>query len=78
MHMRKKIYDDDGIEIFKEANRFFIRYDAGAHAIVIRLDEISQEDAVLAMQGPGGATQVLFSLQQRLLAEGVDPYKTNL
>jgi hypothetical protein len=76
--MRAKIYDQDGIEIFQEDSRFFVRYDAGAHMVVPRLDEISKEEADLAMTGPTTAYQVLLSLQKRLQAVGIDPYKTNV
>ena len=76
--MRKKIYDQHSIEIFREESRFFVRYDAGAHMGVPRLDEISQEEADLAMTGPTAAERVLLSLQKRLLAAGIDPYKMNV
>jgi hypothetical protein len=76
--MRAKIYDRHGLEIFQEDSRFFVRYDAGAHMVVPRLDEISKEDAELAMTGPAAAEQVLLSLQKRLQAAGMDPYKTNI
>jgi hypothetical protein len=46
--------------------------------VVPRLDEISKEDAELAMTGPAAAEQVLLSLQKRLQAAGMDPYKTNI
>ena len=76
--MRAKIYDQHGIEIFKEDSRFFVRYDAGAHMVVPRLDEISQEEADLAMTGPAAAERVLLSLQKRLQAAGIDAYRTNV
>ena len=76
--MLTKIYDQHGIEIFKEDCRFFVRYDAGAHMVTPRLDEISQEEAGVAMTGPTSAEQVLLSLQKRLQAAGVDPFKTNV
>jgi hypothetical protein len=76
--MRAKIYDQHGIQIFQEDSRFFVRYDAGAHMIVPRLDEISQEEADLAMTGPTAAEQVLLSLRKRLQAAGVDSYRTNV
>lgn len=76
--MRTKIYDNYGIEIFEEAGRFFIRYDAGAHVVCIRLDEISKEEADEAMQGPREAYRVLLSLQVHLKSEGIDPHKTNI
>lgn len=76
--MKTKIYDDHGIEIFKEDERFFIQYDAGAHVVANRLDEISKADAKLAMRGPQDAYHVLISLQKRLEAAGIDPYKRNV
>jgi hypothetical protein len=76
--MRAKIYDQHGIEVFQEDSRFFVRYDAGAHTVVPRLDEISKEEADLAMTGPTAAEQVLLSLQKRLQAAGIDPYKMNV
>lgn len=76
--MSTRIFDNYGIEIFKEDNRFFVRYDAGAHMVVPRLDEMSQEEAELAMTGPLAAERVLFSVQKRLQATGVDPNKTNV
>lgn len=77
-NMRTTIYEDNGIEIFEESTRFFIRYDAGALVVVIRLDEISKAEAELAMQGPQEAYRVLLSLQERLRSEGIDPHKTNI
>jgi hypothetical protein len=76
--MHAKIYDQHGIEIFQEDSRFFVRYDAGAHMVVPRLDEISKDEAGLAMTGPAAAERVLLSLQKRLQAAGIDPYKTNV
>jgi hypothetical protein len=76
--MRAKIYDQHGIEVFQEDSLFFVRYDAGAHMVAPRLDEISKEEADLAMTGPAAAEQVLLSLQKRLQAAGIDPYKTNV
>lgn len=76
--MRTKIYGQHGIEIFQENAGFFIRYNAGAHMVDPRLDEISKNDAVLAMTGPAAAERVLLSLQKRLQAAGIDPYKTNV
>ena len=76
--MRAKIYDQHGIEIFQEHSRFFVRYDAGAHTVVPRLDEISKDEASVAMTGSAAAERVLLSLQKRLQAAGFDPYKANV
>ena len=76
--MRAKIYDQHNIEIFQEGSRFFVRYDAGAHMVVPRLDEISKEEADLAMSGRLAVEQVLLSLQKRLQTAGLDTYKRNV
>jgi hypothetical protein len=76
--MRAKIYDQHGTEIFQEGSRFFVRYDVGVHMVVPRLDEISKDEADLAMTAPAAAERVLRSLQKRLQAAGTDPYKTNV
>jgi hypothetical protein len=75
--MHTKLYGDNGVEIFMDGDRYLIRYDAGAHQIAMRLDEISESEAKLVMQGAIQATRVLFALQERLQASGVDPYRTN-
>lgn len=72
------IYSGDGIEIRRLLDRYFIRYDAGAHQIELREDEIMLDEAEEAMASPAGASNVLIRLQKRLLAIGSDPYRSNL
>ncbi|MDA8327586.1 MAG: hypothetical protein M0Z83_01285 [Betaproteobacteria bacterium] len=76
--MRKLIYDDDGVAVFKIGSKYYIRYDAGTHQIVIREDEISEDEAKQVMAGTAKATQVLFAVQRRLTAMGVDPFVSNV
>jgi len=47
--------------------------------VVPRLrNEISKEEVDVAMTGPAAAERVLLSLQKRLQAAGIDPYKMNV
>ena len=75
--MREVIYDDEGITLLKDGSKYYIRYDAGAHQIAIREDEISENEAKQVMAGTAEATQVLFAVQRRLKAASIDPYFSN-
>ncbi len=76
--MNEKIFDDGDLEIWKRDGRFYLRYDAGAHQIAIREDEISKEEANQVMQGEHEATSILFAIQRRLEKSGIKPYKSNV
>jgi hypothetical protein len=58
--------------------KFYVKYDAGAHQIAMREDEISEKDARRIMTGPTEANKVLFELQKRLMQNGIDPYVSNI
>lgn len=76
--MKENIYELADLEIWECNGRFFARYDAGAHQIVMREDEISEDDAQQAMKDPKEASNMLLSLQKRLIENGIDPYVSNL
>ncbi len=76
--MQKKIYDEDNLIIWKRGSHYILRYDAGAHQVSIREDEISKEEADLIMKSKNDATNVLFALQERLENSGIKPYKSNV
>ena len=57
---------------------FFVRYDAGAHQIVMREDEISKDDALHALKGPQETNDVLLKLQKHLIGNDQDPDVSNL
>ncbi len=76
--MNEKIYELGDLEIWKRGDRFFVRYDAGAHQVVMREDEISEEEANHAVQGEDAAVKMLFALQKRLIQAGIDPYVSNI
>lgn len=75
---RKVVVDLDGVAVLREGKAWFIRHDAGAHQIAMREDAISAAEARRAMTGPEGAMEVLFALQRRLIAAGIDPYVANV
>ena len=75
--MRELIYDNDGVAVLKDGSKYYVRYDAGAHQVAIREDEISEDEAKQVMSGTAEATRVLFALQKRLTLAGVDPYASN-
>ena len=71
------VSEERGLEVIERAGRYFVRYDAGAHQVAWREDEISAADLALVASGREGATQMLFALQRRLETSGVDPYRSN-
>lgn len=75
--MRELIYDDGGVAVLKDGSKYYVRYDAGAHQVAIREDEISEDEAKQVMAGEAEATQVLFAVQRRLTLAGVNPYVSN-
>lgn len=76
--MRENIFDDGDVQIFKDCQKYSIRYDAGAHQIAIREDEISTEEANRIIADPAEISVVLFAIQERLEKSGHNPYKSNV
>ena len=76
--MDQKLFELSDLEIWKRGELFFVRYDAGAHQIVMREDEISEEEAKQAIQGEDSVMKMLFALQKRLIMSGIDPYVSNI
>lgn len=76
--MDKMLFELSDMQIWKRGDRYFVRYDAGAHQVVIREDEITEDEAMAAMKSGLAAVQMLQNLQKRLIAAGVDPYVSNL
>ena len=75
--MDEKLFTLSDLEVWKRGDRYFARYDAGAHQIAMREDEISAEEANQAIQSEEAALKMLSSLQLRLIQAGVDPYIAN-
>jgi hypothetical protein len=76
--MDEKLYELGDLEIWKRGDRFFARYDAGAHQIIMREDEISAEEAKQAMKGGDAVNAVLLALEKRLLQAGLNPHVSNV
>ncbi|GEM_PF-6572364 len=76
--MTTTLFDDDGIAVTTRDGRYFARYDAGAHTVELREDEVTTDEAERLMRGHAEATEVLFSLQRRLIAAGENPYESNI
>ncbi len=69
--------DQQAFEVVERAGRYFARYDAGAHQVAWREDEISFADLELIESAPDGISCVLKLLQLKLVASGTDPYRSN-
>jgi len=76
--LEKKLFglvlSTNGVEVVLRDGQYFIRYDAGAHQVAWREDEISAEQAGQVQSGKIGVSQVLAELQCRL---GTDAYISN-
>ncbi|MFT3715633.1 MAG: hypothetical protein QM774_06720 [Gordonia sp. (in: high G+C Gram-positive bacteria)] len=70
--------DDSGFAVFEQGGKFYVRYDAGAHQVEMREDEVSEAEAHEASKGLDSANAVLFKVQNRLIESGVDPYVSNV
>ncbi|MYN20053.1 hypothetical protein GTP81_25255 [Rugamonas sp. FT107W] len=77
MNESVKLFEFNDLEIWRKGDRFFARYDAGEHQVVMREDEIFWSEAEFAMEGKDAAIAILFGLQRRLEDAGVNPYVSN-
>ena len=73
----KKIYALNGMEIVSRGDAYFVRYDAGAHQVYWREDQISREELEQIKSGKTGQYDVFLALQKRIISLGEDPYKSN-
>lgn len=76
--MTTALFEGHGVVVTKRDSRYFVRYDAGAHTVELREDEVSADEVERLMRGHADATEVLFSLQRRLIAAGENPYESNV
>jgi len=74
----KMLFELADMQIWKRGDRYFVRYDAGAHQVAIREDEITEDEAISATKSGRAAVQMLHNLQKRLIEAGIDPYISNL
>jgi len=76
--MDQKLYELADLTIWKRGERYFVRYDAGAHQVTMREDELSEAEVALAVQGKDATNQMLLALEKRLIKAGIDPHVSNL
>ena len=66
-----------GVEVVERDGRLFVRYDAGAHQVAWREDEINKQE----FDGIAGSAELqnetMLAIQRRLEATGTDPYQAN-
>lgn len=78
--MEKIVYgnlDSHGIEVVMRQERYFVRYDAGAHVVAWREDEITESEFQLLSAGGNSELKAMFQIQRRLEQSGVNPYVQN-
>lgn len=76
--MRKLFYKFQDLEIWTDDGKWYASYDAGSHQVVMRKDEITEEEAWFACRGEKESEQMLLALQARLWNAGIDPYSSNI
>lgn len=64
----------DNLEVVRRRDRYFVRYDAGAHQMAWREDEISEPDAMRIGSGKTGEYDVIVRLKRSL---GLEAYTSN-
>lgn len=75
--MDEKIFQFSDMSIWARGGRFFVRYDAGSHQVVLREDEISEKEVREGSMSEDAAIKMLFALQNRLIHAGINPYASN-
>lgn len=69
--------ESEGLEIISRRGRYFLRYDAGAHSVAWREDEISELEVASIRSGRAAEGETILGVQTRLEASGVNPYLQN-
>jgi hypothetical protein len=67
----------EGLEVVERDGRYFVRYDAGAHQVAWREDEITAQEFMQLKSSQAGEYQAIIALQRRLQLQGIDPYQKN-
>jgi len=78
--MEKVLYGEisqGSIQIVDRNSKLYIRYDAGAHQISWREDEITHQDFTQIVKSETNIESVLLKVQNRLISTGVKPYISN-
>jgi len=69
--------ESEGLEIVSRGDRYFVRYDASAHNVAWREDEITELEVAAIRSGRVTEHEAMLVLQKRLIATGVNPYDQN-
>lgn len=57
----EKIMEDEGIELYKNNNKYYLRYDAGELMIKMKNLEISEEEAKNVINNPDSAYNIIIA-----------------
>jgi hypothetical protein len=68
---------DQGLEVIKRNDRYFLRYDAGAHMSAWREDEISESEFESISLGGESEKMTILEIQRRIKQSGFDPNQQN-
>ncbi|MFM2479520.1 hypothetical protein [Celerinatantimonas sp. MCCC 1A17872] len=68
---------NESLEVVKRDSKFYIRYDAGAHQVIWREDEITKEEAESIIYNSSAVSSVLWNVQARLTQQGSKRPKSN-
>lgn len=66
-----------GFEIVQRDEKRYVRYDAGAHQVAWREDEITEEEYAQITGDKNARNWGFIGMQKRLIANGIDPYREN-
>ena len=61
----QKILEDEGIELYKSSDKYFLRYDAGEFAVKMKNLEITAEEAKNVMNDPGSAYNIILAYHDK-------------
>ncbi len=78
--MSRVVYGDlvsEGLELIERDGMYFLHYDAGAHQLAWREDQLSKAEADKLQLGKRQEYEVILALQARLLAAGQNPHELN-
>jgi hypothetical protein len=75
--METIVYRYNCLDVVRRDGRLFVHYDAGGHLILWREDEITEQEFQRLIAGPESMTKVMLEIQARLIAQGIDPYRSN-
>ena len=61
----QKIMEDEGIELYKDNNKYYLRYDSGELMIKMKNLEISAEEVKKVVNNPNFAYNIILAYHDR-------------